>query len=462
MVQSIFDVFKTSLGPSSSHTTGPMLAARDFVLRIEEKQRIEQVQEITITLHGSLAATGIGHSTDKALLLGLLGYCPESINPYEIETHLSEIESSKTLKLLGKHSIDFKKNEHMFFKAREALKFHPNGLHFTSFDQEGKILAEEVYYSIGGGKILLDSEKNKKKTQEDEIKVPYPFTFAKELQNLCQKQNLSISELTLENEGFLMPKAEVYKKLDAIQDTMEDCIIKGCQETGILPGILKVKRRAHGLYKKLLEREKNCDHRDDDPTLVLDWINLYALAVNEENASGSKIITAPTNGAAGVIPAVLSYYKKHTKKPTKEGCYQFLLVAGAVGILYMNRASISGAEVGCQGEVGVACSMAAAGLVAALGGSNIQIEKAAEIGMEHNLGLTCDPVGGLVQIPCIERNAMASIKALNASRLALVNDEVSHVSLDQVIQTMYQTGLDMKTSYKETSEGGLAVNVTNC
>ena len=456
MVQSIFEVFKISLGPSSSHTTGPMLAARDFIQNLWGEGLLDQVASLQIQLFGSLAATGIGHGTDKALILGLMGFCPDTIDPFKISALIEEQKSSKKIKLLQNQEISFNQNKDLIFKHGISHPFHPNAFFIQAKNKHQKELSNDIYYSIGGGKILSEKTKESppKLFQKD---VPFVFTTSSELLNLCSKNKLLIHELVLKNEESLVPKEEVLQRIDHIIKTMEDCIEKGCREKGILPGHLKVKRRAHKVWKKLT-------HEDTlyDPISILDWINLYALAVNEENASGSKIVTAPTNGAAGIIPAVLNYYKKHIKDSTKEGCYNFLLTAGAVGTLYMNKASISGAEVGCQGEVGVACSMAAAGLTAARGGSNIQIEKAAEIAMEHNLGLTCDPIGGLVQIPCIERNAIASTKAINASRLARMNDEPSYVSLDDVIRTMYQTGLDMKESYKETSSGGLAVNLTNC
>lgn len=462
MVQSIFDVYKTSLGPSSSHTTGPMKAARDFSLNLQKKGFFEKVKRLKIKLFGSLAATGKGHGTHKAIVLGLMGYTPESINPYKIEELLHEQEKSSSLSLLELKKIPFSEAHDLSFELSHTDPlFHPNTLHMQALGETENALYGETYYSVGGGEILKESERGLEENEKNETQIPFPFQSADELFAHCAKEKLSLAELTLKNESPNHNEQEVYERLDFIMKTMETSITKGCAMTGVLPGGLNVKRRAHGLYEKLKTKIKNADE-GEDPTSVLDWVNLYALAVNEENAAGSKVITAPTNGAAGVLPAVLQYYKKHVNKPTKKGAYDFLLTAASIGLLYMKKASISGAEVGCQGEVGVACSMAAAGLTAALGGSNIQIEKAAEIGMEHNLGLTCDPIGGLVQIPCIERNAMASAKAINACRLALVTDEPSHVSLDDVIQTMYQTGLDMKTSYKETSQGGLAVNVRNC
>jgi len=463
MVQSIFNVYKTSLGPSSSHTTGPMKSARDFSVTLREKGFIVDLANLKIKLFGSLAATGKGHGTNKAIILGLMGYTPESVNPYEIENILYEQENSSSLSILDVKKIPFLQTRDLIFDiiTQEDSLFHPNTMQMIAFGKKGELLYEETYYSVGGGEILKESDRHLKNKGGNESKIPYPFQSGAELFSLCAKTGLSIAELTLQNESPRYTPSEVFKKLDLIMKTMEDSITKGCSMTGILPGGLNVKRRANGLFEKLKSKTKESENKDD-PTSVLDWVNLYALAVNEENASGSKIITAPTNGAAGVLPAVLQYYKKHIPNQTKQGTYDFLLTAGSIGILYMKRASISGAEVGCQGEVGVACSMAAGGLAAALGGSIIQIEKAAEIGMEHNLGLTCDPIAGLVQIPCIERNAMASIKAINACRLALVTNEPSHVSLDDVIKTMYQTGLDMKTSYKETSLGGLAVNVKNC
>lgn len=459
MVQSIFEVFKISLGPSSSHTTGPMLASQKFSLKLKQEKLIMALERLEVTLFGSLAATGLGHSTDKAIILGLMGYTAETINSHSIESLISNQLKTQCLNLAQVKEVFFDLKNHLIFKPQKQLSYHPNAVEFKAYDIDNEILAKETYYSIGGGHILSETQRHSKKTKESAVNIRYPFSTVKELHKVCKQQQQNICEIIFMNECTLQTKEQVYKQLDKIIATMDESIHKGCLATGKLPGPLGVKRRAHNIFNQLKQKKKQST---DDPMLTLDWVNLYALAVNEENASGSKIVTAPTNGAAGIIPAVLNYYRRHKKNSKLNGCYDFLLTAGAIGILYMTKASVSGAEVGCQGEVGVACSMAAAGLTAALGGNNIQVEKAAEIGMEHNLGLTCDPIGGLVQIPCIERNAMASIKAINASRLALMTKENSHVSLDEVIATMYQTGLDMKNKYKETSLGGLAVNVKNC
>ena len=457
MKQSIFQVFKPSLGPSSSHTTGPMNAAEAFTSELSKNGFLSKTTKVLTTLHGSLAATGLGHCTDKAILYGLSGFTAKNISAALIKEIEEEHNQNKSLLLGGQYKIPFDLKENIIFKPSIQLPYHTNSMKLCALSKTGAILEQKTYYSVGGGVVISEDDLKTKQIQNKE-EIPYPFDSFNDLYEHGKKHNLKIQEIALANELKFNTKSQVYKNIDQIIKVMEECIEKGSKTQGNLPGSLKVRKRAYVLLDKLEQQVKD----KKDPLSVLDWVNLYALAVNEENASGAKIITAPTNGAAGIIPAVFSYYKRHTKNPTQQGNYDFFLTAGIIGLLYMKKASISGAEVGCQGEVGVACSMAAAGLTAALRGSNRQIEKAAEIGMEHNLGLTCDPINGLVQIPCIERNAMASIKAINASRIALMCHNRSFVSLDQVIETMYQTGLDMQNKYKETSRGGLAVNVTNC
>jgi L-serine dehydratase len=459
MAVSVFELFKVGIGPSSSHTVGPMRAAHTFVQRLKDRGQLDSVHKLRATLFGSLAHTGRGHGTDRAVMLGLQGELPDRIDPDSIEGKLAEVAASGVILLNGRHPVAFDPAKHLVFNKREKLPHHPNGMRFAAFSGTGEALLEKDYYSVGGGFVVNRDEAEQDRIVTDSTPMAYPFRTSAQLLAHCQQQQLRIGQLMLANEQAWRPAAEVKRGLLDIWSAMQSCIRRGCTSPGVLPGGLKVKRRAPGLFEKLTAREPQ---EGDDPLTMLDWVNLYALAVNEENAAGGRVVTAPTNGAAGVIPAVLSYYVTFVPGADEEGVIEFLLTAGAIGILYMLNASISGAEVGCQGEVGVACSMAAGGLTAAMGGSMSQVENAAEIGMEHNLGLTCDPVGGLVQIPCIERNAMASVKAINAQRLAFRGDGVGVVSLDKVIKTMRDTGADMKQHYKETSRGGLAVNVIEC
>ncbi len=459
MAMSVFDLFKVGIGPSSSHTVGPMRAGQRFLKGLEEKNLMASVASVTVELYGSLALTGIGHGTDKAIMLGLSGELPDQIDPETIEPKLKLIKSAGQLSLGGQHLIDFDHQKHIVFLRRKLLPHHSNGMRFTAYDANYKELHARVYYSIGGGFVVNEENAKQDKLAKDTTQVKYPFESAAALLATCKRENLRIDQVMLANELSWRSEAEVGKGLDFLWSMMKDCIDRGCRNEGILPGKLKVKRRAPDLYKDLTA---NPQKALKDPLTILDWVNLYALAVNEENAAGSRVVTAPTNGAAGIIPSVLKYYEEFCPSADREGVHRFLLTAAAVGVLYAENASISGAEVGCQGEVGVACSMAAGGLTAAVGGTPTQVEEAAEIGMEHNLGLTCDPIGGLVQIPCIERNAMGAVKAINANRIAMKREGAHHVSLDSVIATMRATGADMKTKYKETSRGGLAVNVIEC
>lgn len=464
MAISVFDLFSIGIGPSSSHTVGPMKATARFVSNLTASKELKNVSIIKCDLYGSLALTGKGHGTDKAIILGLEGHTPETIDSDQIEEILVNIKKKKKItigKVLAESKeIAFAEKEDIKFHRRLNLPYHPNGMAFAAFDSSNKELLREVYYSVGGGFIISEQEASQNVTLDtDSTRVKYPFSSADELLKICKEQNLSIAQVMLENEKTWRSEEQVRSDLYNIWKVMEDCIRRGFRNEGILPGGLKVKRRAPKLYNELISSpEKNIS----DTLSILDWVNLYALAVNEENAAGGKVVTAPTNGAAGIIPAILKYYINFIPKSDQNGIIEFLLTAAAIGILYKMNASISGAEVGCQGEVGVACSMAAAGLTHVLGGTPGQVENAAEIAMEHNLGLTCDPIGGLVQIPCIERNAMGSIKAINATRMALRGDGTHFVSLDKVIKTMKQTGKDMKKQYKETSRGGLAVNIPEC
>lgn len=460
---SVVDLFSIGIGPSSSHTVGPMRAAYRFVTEMSEEGDLERVAHVRVTLFGSLALTGHGHHTDKALQLGLSGKRPRTVDADEVPTILVEIARSKRLKLGGQFDISFDPDADIDFLGEEVLARHTNAMRFEATDSEGRPVRSGTYYSIGGGFVVEEGdEETDAYSAGDNIRLRYPFASAHELLELGVEENLSIAEIMLTNETAWRDEHETLAFLDQVHTVMDKCIDRGLAAEGNLPGGLEVPRRAKKLYAEL---NANSERALNDPLTIMDWVNLYALAVNEENASGGQVVTAPTNGAAGIIPAVIRYYERfcpHRAPSARGGVRDFLLTAAAIGVLYKTRASISGAEVGCQGEVGVACSMAAAGLTAALGGTNEQIENAAEIGMEHNLGLTCDPVGGLVQIPCIERNAMGSIKAINAARLALKGDGSHFVSLDQVIETMRQTGLDMQSKYKETSQGGLAVNVVEC
>ena len=454
MSLSTFDVFKIGVGPSSSHTMGPMRAAREFAQRLASAGLLEKTSEVIIRLYGSLALTGSGHGTDRAVLLGLTGEDPRTVDPDSMEPALLRIRSSGQLALLGRHVIAFDEPMQLLFMRAERLPRHTNGMRFTALDASGTRLAEEEYYSLGGGFIVRGDD------PEDAgpaTAPPYPFASGAQLLALCREHGLEIFELMLANERTWRTPLQIREQLLAIWQVMQACVARGFRQNGVLPGVLKVRRRAPKMYRTLTE-----GNAPQGALVAMDWVNAWALAVNEENAAGGRVVTAPTNGAAGIVPAVLHFYERFEPGASEEGVLRFLLTAGAIGMLYKRNASISGADMGCQGEVGVACSMAAAGLVAALHGTNEQIENAAEIGMEHNLGLTCDPVAGLVQIPCIERNAMGSVKAINAARLAMCGDGTHKVSLDQVIATMRQTGLDMSTIYKETSQGGLAVNVPDC
>ena len=448
---SVFDIFKIGIGPSSSHTVGPMKAARAFTDLFTASD--PAVDKVTVTLYGSLAFTGIGHATDSAILLGLEGYRPEEIDPDEANKFLQRIRSEKVVNIPGVGPISFDPDKDLVFELHETLPRHTNGMQFQAFGSDGSEILSEKYYSLGGGFIVRGDEAQ---PLDQEGEPPYPFHDGASLLAQAAKHELSIPDLVFENECSWRSEADVNDRIAEIWQAMQDCVERGLNTEGVLPGRLSVKRRAPDLYKSILEAG------DQGGRNTLDWVNAYAIAVNEENASGGRVVTSPTNGAAGVIPAVLHYYWNLIPDANEDGIKRLILTAGAIGILYKINASISGAEMGCQGEVGVACSMAAAGLVAAFGGSNSNIENAAEIGMEHNLGLTCDPVDGLVQIPCIERNAMGAVKAVNAARLAWHGDGSHKVSLDQVISTMRQTGLDMQSIYKETSEGGLAVNVVEC
>ncbi len=458
MTISIFELFKIGIGPSSSHTVGPMRAARAFAQQLQDMGLLAKTAGIKSELFGSLGATGKGHGSDKAIMLGLEGDEPDTVDVDSVDSRLQRIRDNEKLNLLGIHTVPFHEKQHLVMHKRQNLPYHPNGMRFTAFDPTGNPLHEQIYYSVGGGFIVDETAAGADRVIEDPTEVPHAFTSAKELLSLCDSEGLCISTLMLENEKAWRSEQKVKEELKKIWQVMQACVERGCHREGILPGGMKVKRRAAGMYRKL-RAERN---EAGMAMAAIDWTNLYALAVNEENAAGGRVVTAPTNGASGVIPAVLSYYWNFCKGADEDGIVRFLLTAGAIGILYKTNASISGAEVGCQGEVGAACSMAAGGLTEALGGTPSQVENAAEIGMEHNLGLTCDPVGGLVQVPCIERNAMGAVKAINASRMALFGDGSHYVSLDKVIRTMRETGHDMKTKYKETARGGLAVNIVDC
>ncbi len=457
MAVSVFDLFKIGIGPSSSHTVGPMKAACTFARRLESLGLLEKTSRIRTTLYGSLAHTGRGHGTDKAVMLGLQGALPDRIDPDNIDAALEVIRSKGELLLIGSHAIYFREREDLLFNQREVLPHHPNGMRFEALDKAGSVVESRDYYSVGGGFVVNQDKAAQDRIVTDETVLPYPFSTADELLARCEQHGLRISDLMMANEQTWRSQDEICQGLTAIWDAMRGCMERGYRQQGVLPGGLKVERRAPQLY-----RELRAQTGSEDPLATLDWVNLFALSVNEENAAGGRVVTAPTNGAAGIVPAVIQYYLDFVPGSNDEGVIEFLLTAGAIGILYLQNASISGAEVGCQGEVGVACSMAAGGLTAAMGGKMFQVENAAEIGMEHNLGLTCDPVGGLVQIPCIERNAMGAVKAINAQRMAFRGDGKHKVSLDKVIKTMWETGADMKSIYKETSRGGLAVNVIEC
>jgi L-serine dehydratase len=456
MTVSVLDIFKIGIGPSSSHTMGPMNAARRFALDLADGALLERTAQVGVQLYGSLALTGRGHCTDRAILLGLEGHAPQDIDPAQVEPTLTRIRGSGRLLLAGRHEIGFDEPMDVLWHRDQTLPGHSNGMRFTALDATRHVLCREEYYSIGGGFIARANELDSPSPAAVPLQVRYPFASGAELLDAARVHGLDLHELVLANESAFRDEAATRAALLRIWSVMQSCIEHGFGAQGLLPGVLKVRRRAPKLYRQLV------DTGSASPMQAMDWVNAYALAVNEENAAGGRIVTAPTNGAAGIVPAVLAYYRRFEPGASEDGVLRCLLVGGAIGMLYKKNASISGAEMGCQGEVGVACSMAAGGLVAALNGTNEQVENAAEIGMEHNLGLTCDPIAGLVQIPCIERNAMGAVKAINAARLAMRGDGTHKVSLDQVIATMRQTGEDMSSIYKETSQGGLAVNVPEC
>ncbi|PYI69013.1 L-serine ammonia-lyase [Arthrobacter livingstonensis] len=457
MALSVLDLFSVGIGPSSSHTVGPMRAAKRFADGLERDGELAGVVRVKSELFGSLGATGRGHGSDKAVVLGLQGRDPETVDTARADDLVAEAALDAELMLAGTHRVDFNFDEDVVLHRRKSLPAHPNGMTFRALDHRGEVVRERTYYSVGGGFVVDEEAVGADRVIMDETVLPHPFTTADELLAICKREGLSISEVMLANELVWHTEEELRAKLLNIWSVMQACVSNGCAAEGILPGGLKVTRRAPGLLRDLQTPDDAAD-----PLLAMEWVNLFALAVNEENAAGGRIVTAPTNGAAGIIPAVLHYYMKFVPGANDDGVVRFLLTAAAIGILFKLNASISGAEVGCQGEVGSACSMAAGALCEVLGGSPVQAENAAEIGIEHNLGLTCDPVGGLVQIPCIERNAIASVKAINAARLARHGDGSQKVSLDKAIETMRQTGADMMSKYKETSRGGLAVNVIEC
>lgn len=460
MAISLFDMLKIGIGPSSSHTVGPMHAALRFAHGLVDGQHIQSVTRIRSELFGSLGATGKGHGSGPAVLLGLEGHSPESIDPQIVQPRKAEICEVQQLLLLGEHPIEFHEKEDLIYHKRKSLPFHPNGMTFTAYNDQGDVIFTRNYYSVGGGFVVNEAAAGADRIVEDTTQLPYPFKSGNELLRLCRSEQKSIADIMMANEQAWRSEEEIRAGILHIWQIMQECVQNGISNEGILPGGLKVKRRAASLFKAL----NNAEHMDMiSPKLsALDWVNLYALAVNEENAAGGRMVTAPTNGAAGIIPAVLHYYVNFCPEANDEGVIRFMLTAAAIGILFKENASISGAEVGCQGEVGSACAMAAAGLAAAAGATPEQIENAAEIGMEHHLGLTCDPIGGLVQVPCIERNAVAAVKAINAAVMALRGNGEHFVSLDKVIRTMRETGKDMLDKYKETSRGGLAVNVIEC
>jgi L-serine dehydratase len=453
---SVFDLFKIGIGPSSSHTVGPMKAALQFVHGLQREGVLENCARLRVDLYGSLGATGAGHGSPKAIILGLEGETPQGVDVDSIAARVAAVREESRLHILGEHPINFSYRDDLVMHRDEALPFHSNGMRFSAFAEDGESIYERIYYSVGGGFVVDETAEADDALVEDPTVLPWLFTSGDELLAQCKTSGLSISALMMENEKAWRDEASIKAQLLEFWHVMRACIDKGCKEEGIMPGGLKVKRRAAQLHRQL---KSHSSKLADESLVTLDWVTLYALAVNEENAAGGRIVTAPTNGAAGIIPAVLRYYLEFCAGATEDDIYRFLLTAGAIGILYKMNASISGAEVGCQGEVGSACSMAAGALADALGGTPLQVENAAEIAMEHNLGLTCDPIGGLVQVPCIERNAMAAIKAISAARMALRGDGQHYVSLDQVIKTMRDTGRDMQDKYKETARGGLAVNV---
>lgn len=459
MSLSVLDLFTIGIGPSSSHTVGPMRAGCRFVHKLEELSLLNHTARLEAHLYGSLALTGKGHGTDTAVLLGLEGELPESVNVDAIASRLDRIRRESTVHATGRHTVPFVEKQHLLFHRTESLPAHPNGLQFAAFDSTGAELLRKTYYSIGGGFVVGEKTAGRDELTPDATPLPLPFRSGAELLQRCAESGLSVSGVMLRNESAFRPESETRAALLRVWAAMQACVDRGCRSEGTLPGGLHVPRRAPRLFHELSSRPEAALH---DSLVALDWVSLWAMAVNEENAGGGRVVTAPTNGAAGILPAVLHYLVRVRGCTGDDIAIRFLLTAAAIAILYKLNASISGAEVGCQGEVGVACSMAAGALCEALGGTPAQVENAAEIGMEHNLGLTCDPIGGLVQIPCIERNAMGAVKAINAARLALRGDGRHTVSLDKVIATMRQTGADMSSKYKETSRGGLAVNVTEC
>lgn len=458
MAISVFDLFKIGIGPSSSHTVGPMRAAATFAQALRERGLLAQVTRVEVRLYGSLSATGVGHATDRACLLGLMGQWPDRIDPHSIEPRIDQLMQEQCLMLDGSHSVAFQYNRDMRL-LDESLPYHPNAMTLEAFDGEHSLFSQ-TYYSVGGGFIVEQSEIDAPSANANDVALPFEFSSGAELLALCKQHGLSVSQLMMANECAWRPEAEVREGLLKIWAVMGECVENGLQNEGILPGGLKVKRRAARLHRSLQELGK--PNVIGSTLSAMEWVNLFALAVNEENAAGGRMVTAPTNGAAGIIPAVLHYYMKFSPEACDDDVVTFLLAAAAVGILCKKNASISGAEVGCQGEVGSACSMAAAGLAQVLGATPPQLENAAEIALEHNLGLTCDPVGGLVQVPCIERNAIAAVKAINAVQMALRGDGEHFISLDRVIRTMRDTGADMHANYKETSRGGLAVAFVEC
>jgi L-serine dehydratase len=459
MAISTFDLFKIGIGPSSSHTVGPMKAAAMFVNALLAEPVAAQVSRVRCDLYGSLGATGKGHGSHKAVMLGLQGDMPDQVDVATIDPSLARIRESKRIELGGRHGVAFDEAQDLVFHRRETLPFHSNAMKLQAFDAQDTLLLSKTYYSVGGGFVVDHDAQGQPQLVQDPTPLPYPFKSGDELLKQCREHGLSVAQLMWANEQAWRSPEEIRSGLLRIWSVMQACIQRGIETDGVLEGGMKVRRRAPELYRSL-SQSPEAGLRDQ--LTIMDWVNLYAMAVNEENAAGGQVVTAPTNGAAGIVPAVLQYYSRFCPGANDQGVIDFLLTAAAIGILYKENASISGAEVGCQGEVGVACSMAAGALAAVMGGTVEQVENAAEIGMEHNLGLTCDPVGGLVQIPCIERNAMGSIKAINAARMALRGDGKHHVSLDKVIKTMRETGADMKIKYKETSRGGLAVNVVEC
>jgi L-serine dehydratase len=455
---SVFDLFKIGIGPSSSHTMGPMTAAYRFIREVQDRGQLAQVARVTVDLYGSLALTGKGHATDTAVTLGLAGWLPAQVDPDVAAKLIEDVRQHRKLALAGSQSIEFQIDRDIHWHYKDSLPYHPNALTLHAYDAKGASMHQNTFYSVGGGFVVTEAEAQSPATLTAGPAVPFPFENAEELLVIAEREKMRIADIMMRNECVVRSEQEVRSGLDRIWSAMSACIDRGMRHEGILPGGLNVKRRAAMMREALEERERN---KTADPLIAMDWINVWALAVNEENAAGGKVVTAPTNGAAGLVPAVLRYYDRFCNG-TAEGRHTFLLTAAAIGSLYKRNASISAAEVGCQGEIGVACSIAAAGLAAVQGGTNEQIENAAEIGMEHNLGLTCDPIRGLVQIPCIERNATGAVKAIDAARLALMGDGTHHVTLDRVIETMRRTGADMRDSYKETSLGGLAVNVPEC